>query len=74
MVLFFAAFQPQCLDRLESVRQLKEPGFADSAGTQEFTLLLNDLFHILNSKIPAAGIRNGSPKIKVCYACKFFIY
>ncbi|KAH8042055.1 hypothetical protein HPB51_020229 [Rhipicephalus microplus] len=50
--------------RLKVYRQLKVPGFVDSAGTQEFTLLLNDLFDILNSKIPAAGIRNGSPKIK----------
>ncbi|KAH6923787.1 hypothetical protein HPB50_006924 [Hyalomma asiaticum] len=49
---------------LKVYRQLKVPGFADSAGTQEFTLLLNDLFDILNSKIPAAGIRKGSPKIK----------
>ncbi|KAH6932625.1 hypothetical protein HPB50_008194 [Hyalomma asiaticum] len=36
---------------LKVYRQMKVPGFADSAGTQEFTLLLNDLFDILNSKI-----------------------
>ncbi|KAK8774921.1 hypothetical protein V5799_010546, partial [Amblyomma americanum] len=50
---------------LKVYRQMMVPGFADSFGTEQFTMLLNDLFDILNSKVPAAGIRKGSPKIKV---------
>ncbi|XP_077506838.1 uncharacterized protein LOC144116053 [Amblyomma americanum] len=49
---------------LKVYRQMMVPGFADSFGTEQFTMLLNDLFDILNSKVPAAGIRKGSPKIK----------
>lgn len=37
----------------------------DSTGTEEFTILINDLFDILNAKVPPAGIRRGSPKIQV---------
>ncbi|XP_077516220.1 uncharacterized protein LOC144126127 [Amblyomma americanum] len=49
---------------LKVYRQMMVPGFANSFGTEQFTMLLNDLFDILNSKVPAAGIRKGSPKIK----------
>ncbi|KAH6935627.1 hypothetical protein HPB50_007090 [Hyalomma asiaticum] len=45
-------------------RELNVPGFDDTAGTEKVTSLLNDLFDILNAKIPQAGIRKGSPKIK----------
>ncbi|KAK8786685.1 hypothetical protein V5799_023542 [Amblyomma americanum] len=50
---------------LKVYRQLKVPGFSDSAGTETCTKLLNDIFDILNAKIPAAGLRRDSPKIKV---------
>ncbi|KAH9379295.1 hypothetical protein HPB48_006995 [Haemaphysalis longicornis] len=49
---------------LKVYRQLKVPGFADSTGTEQFTLLINYLFDILNTKVPPAGIRKGSPKIQ----------
>ncbi|KAH7978767.1 hypothetical protein HPB49_006698 [Dermacentor silvarum] len=49
---------------LEVYRQLTVPGFADSTGTEEFTLLMNDLFDILNAKVPPDGIKKGSPKIQ----------
>ncbi|KAH8038357.1 hypothetical protein HPB51_001140 [Rhipicephalus microplus] len=49
---------------LKVYRQLKVPGFSDSAGTEAFTKLLNHVFDILNAKVPAAGIRRDSPKIK----------
>lgn len=49
---------------LKIYRQLNVPGFDDTAGTEKVTSLLNDLFDILNAKIPQAGIRKGSPKIK----------
>ncbi|KAH6932517.1 hypothetical protein HPB50_006816 [Hyalomma asiaticum] len=45
-------------------RELNVPGFYDTAGTEKVTSLLNNLFDILNAKIPQAGIRKGSPKIK----------
>ncbi|KAH7987064.1 hypothetical protein HPB51_026566 [Rhipicephalus microplus] len=50
---------------LKVYRQLKVPGFSDSAETEAFKKLLNDVFDILNAKVPGAGIRRDSPKIKV---------
>lgn len=49
---------------LKVYRQLKVPGFSDSAGTEAFTKLLNDVFDVLNAKVPAAGVRHDSAKIK----------
>lgn len=46
-------------------RQLKVPGFRDSAGAEAFTKLLNAVFDILNAEVPEAAIRRGSPRIKV---------
>lgn len=50
-------------------RELNVPGFDDTAATEKVTSLLNDLFDILNAKIPQAGIKKGSPKIKVSGLC-----
>lgn len=61
--IIFQLFSRSVAIGLKVYRQLKVPGFADSTGTEEFTLLINDLFDILNAKIPPAGIKKGSPKI-----------
>ncbi|KAH7934517.1 hypothetical protein HPB51_029115 [Rhipicephalus microplus] len=52
---------------LKVYRQLEVPRFADSAGTQEFTLLLNDLFASSIQKFLSWN-KNGSPKDKVSRA------
>lgn len=63
--ILFQLFSRSVAIGLKVYRQLKVPGFADSTGTEKFTLLINDLFDILNTKVPPAGIRKGSPKIQV---------
>lgn len=61
----FQLFSRSVATGLSVYRRLKVPGFADSVGTEKFTSLLNDLFDILNVKVPEAGIKKGSPRIKV---------
>ncbi|KAH7932730.1 hypothetical protein HPB49_001788 [Dermacentor silvarum] len=46
-------------------REQRYPGFEDTQGTENFTLLMNDVFDALNAKCPVAGIYKNSPKIKV---------
>ncbi|KAH7986924.1 hypothetical protein HPB51_026586 [Rhipicephalus microplus] len=46
-------------------REQKTPGFADTRGTEEFTLVLNNLFDALNARIPVEGIRQNSRQIQV---------
>ncbi|KAH9364935.1 hypothetical protein HPB48_017970 [Haemaphysalis longicornis] len=50
---------------LRFYREQREPGFEDTEGTERFTALINELFDVLNAKIPVEGIRKGSPKIEV---------
>lgn len=50
---------------LKFYREQKTPSFADTHGTEEFTLLLNNLFDALNAKIPVEGIRPNSRQIRV---------
>lgn len=50
---------------LRFYREQREPGFEDTEGTERFTALMNELFDVLNAKIPVEGIRKGSPKIEV---------
>ncbi|KAH6947474.1 hypothetical protein HPB50_019067 [Hyalomma asiaticum] len=46
-------------------REAKVPGFEQSEGTEAFTKINNDLFDVLNVKLPSQGIRPGSEKIQV---------
>lgn len=50
---------------LRFYREQREPGFEDTEGTERFTAPINELFDVLNAKIPVEGIRKGSPKIEV---------
>ncbi|KAH9367171.1 hypothetical protein HPB48_014753 [Haemaphysalis longicornis] len=40
-------------------------GFQDTAETEAFTRMINDVFDALNAKLPMEGIRANSPKIQV---------
>ncbi|KAL1473803.1 hypothetical protein MTO96_038455, partial [Rhipicephalus appendiculatus] len=55
---------------LEFYRNQGLPGLENSKGTAVFTKELNDLFDIFNAKLPKEGIRPGSSKQKVKYACR----
>ncbi|KAH6919924.1 hypothetical protein HPB50_029086 [Hyalomma asiaticum] len=50
---------------LKFYREQRYPGFEDTQGTENFTLLMNNVFDALNAKCPVAGIYKNSPKIKV---------
>ncbi|KAG0416296.1 hypothetical protein HPB47_006512 [Ixodes persulcatus] len=50
---------------LRYYREKDTPGLQDSLGTEEFTLLVNNLFDALNAKIPDEGIRINSPQIRI---------
>ncbi|KAL1468140.1 hypothetical protein MTO96_041674, partial [Rhipicephalus appendiculatus] len=54
---------------LEFYRNQGLPGLENSKGTAVFTKELNDLFDVFNAKLPKEGIRPGSSKQKVKYAC-----
>ncbi|KAL1466664.1 hypothetical protein MTO96_042580, partial [Rhipicephalus appendiculatus] len=54
---------------LEFYRDQGLPGLENSKGTAVFTKELNDLFDVLNAKLPKEGIGPGSSKQKVKYAC-----
>ncbi|KAH7957743.1 hypothetical protein HPB52_022540 [Rhipicephalus sanguineus] len=49
---------------LEFYRNQGLPGLENSEGTEVFTKELNDLFDVLNAKLPKEGIRPGSSKQK----------
>ncbi|XP_075526178.1 uncharacterized protein LOC142557858 isoform X1 [Dermacentor variabilis] len=46
-------------------REAKAAGMEDSEGTETFTMMLNDLFDALNTKLPARGVRRHSKEIQV---------
>ncbi|KAH7973296.1 hypothetical protein HPB52_023361 [Rhipicephalus sanguineus] len=50
---------------LKFYREQQYPGFEDTQGTENFTLLMNNIFDALNAKCPITGIYKNSPKIKV---------
>ncbi|KAL1480894.1 hypothetical protein MTO96_050660 [Rhipicephalus appendiculatus] len=54
---------------LEFYRNQGLPGLENSKGTAVFPKELNDLFDVFNAKLPKEGIRPGSSKQKVKYAC-----
>ncbi|XP_072143134.1 uncharacterized protein [Dermacentor andersoni] len=45
-------------------REAKAAGMEDSEGTETFTMMLNDLFDALNTKLPARGVRRHSKEIQ----------
>lgn len=62
---FFQLLSRSVATGLKFYREQRAPGFEDSEGTENFTMQVNDLFDVLNAKLPAAGIRKNSPKIQV---------
>lgn len=54
---------------LQFYREQKCNGLDDSVDTQNFTMLLNDMFDALNRKFPAEGIRENSKDLEVFYMC-----
>lgn len=62
---FFQLLSRSVAIGLKFYREQRAPGFEDSEGTENFTMQVNDLFDVLNAKLPAAGIHKNSPKIQV---------
>ncbi|KAH9381237.1 hypothetical protein HPB48_014452 [Haemaphysalis longicornis] len=52
---------------LKFYREQKTPGSASAHGTEEFTLLLNNLFDALNARLPLEGIRQNSRQIRLFF-------
>lgn len=50
---------------LRVYREEGTDGFQDTAETEAFTQMINDVFDSLNAKLPKEGIRANSPKIQV---------
>ncbi|XP_077537531.1 uncharacterized protein LOC144149751 [Haemaphysalis longicornis] len=50
---------------LRVYREEGTDGFQDTAETEAFTRMINDVFDALNAKLPKEGIRANSPKIQV---------
>ncbi|KAH7933277.1 hypothetical protein HPB49_011123 [Dermacentor silvarum] len=49
-------------------REAKVPGMENSEGTETFTRMVNDLFDVLNIKLPSRGVRRHSKEIQLLKA------
>lgn len=55
---------------IEFYKKMNLNGFSDSDETVKFTILMNNLFDLLNRKLSAEGIKKNSHDIEVfCVMC-----